>query len=111
MVAGLGVATLLLINEFGRDLNTTVQGVIGYCVLALGAGVTPLLLNPILELLLDSNCSVYRQTTRFSFGSITFLCNHYLDRQGYDLPQLTCSSHSLRLRRFLYRRIGRRYQR
>lgn len=43
VVAGLGVAVLLLIDEFGRDLNTTVQGVIGYCVLALGAGVTLLL--------------------------------------------------------------------
>ena len=43
VVAGLGVAILLLIDEFGRDLNTTVQGVIGYGVLALGAGVTPLL--------------------------------------------------------------------
>jgi hypothetical protein len=39
VVAGLGGAILLLIEEFGRDLNTTVQGVIGFAVLALGAGV------------------------------------------------------------------------
>lgn len=39
VVAGLGVALLLLIDDFGRDLNATSQGMIGFSVLALGAGV------------------------------------------------------------------------
>lgn len=38
-IAGLGVAILFLIQDFGRDLNTTAQGIIGFGVLALGAGV------------------------------------------------------------------------
>jgi len=39
VVAGFGVALLLLIDEFHRDLNATAQGLIGMPVLALGAGV------------------------------------------------------------------------
>jgi len=39
VVAGFGVALLLLIEEFQRDLNTTAQDLIGMPVLALGAGV------------------------------------------------------------------------
>ena len=42
VVAGFGVALLLLIEEFQRDLNTTAQGLIGFSVLALGAGVPAL---------------------------------------------------------------------
>ena len=40
MIAGLGVAILILFQEFGKDFNTTVQGLIGFPVLALGAGVS-----------------------------------------------------------------------
>ena len=41
VVAGFGVALLLLIEDFQRDLNATAQGLIGMPVLALGAGVLP----------------------------------------------------------------------
>jgi hypothetical protein len=41
-IAGLGVAIVVLMNEFNKDLQTTAQGLNGYPVLVLGAGVKTL---------------------------------------------------------------------
>jgi len=38
-IAGLGVAIPLLIEQFGKDLNSTAQDLNGLCVLMLGVGV------------------------------------------------------------------------
>ena len=38
-IGGLGTAIVLLIIEFGRDLNDTATGLISWSVLTLGAGV------------------------------------------------------------------------
>jgi hypothetical protein len=39
IIGGVGSGIPLLINDFGKDLNTTVNGAINWSVLALGAGV------------------------------------------------------------------------
>lgn len=39
VIGGLGTAIVLLIEEFGKDLNDTATGLISWCVLTLGAGV------------------------------------------------------------------------
>jgi hypothetical protein len=39
VTGGLAVALLLLIHQFGNDLQTTAQGLNGFPVLVLGAGV------------------------------------------------------------------------
>jgi hypothetical protein len=39
VTAGLGVALLILSNDFQQDLTTVSQGCIGYCILGLGVGV------------------------------------------------------------------------
>ena len=40
-IGGLGTAIVLLIQEFGRDLNATATNLISWSVLTLGAGVIP----------------------------------------------------------------------
>jgi len=42
-VAGLAIALLLLVEDFGRDLNTTAQAFIEFPTLALGLGVNTII--------------------------------------------------------------------
>jgi hypothetical protein len=44
VIGGVGSGIPLLIHDFGKDLNTTVNGAINWSVLALGAGVRTYLL-------------------------------------------------------------------
>jgi hypothetical protein len=64
-VAGLAIALLLLIEEFGRDLNTTAQAFIEFPTLALGLGVCPQ------RNLLSNQCRIsFGLRRRFMLGNV-----------------------------------------
>ena len=39
VIAGVGSGVLLIMGDYGIDLNTTVTGMISWCILTLGLGV------------------------------------------------------------------------
>jgi hypothetical protein len=66
LIGGIGSGIPLLIDEFGKDLNTTVDGVINWAVLTLGAGVkSPNLLLNYLEFFLASCGTLFVQFSSF----------------------------------------------
>lgn len=65
VIGGLGTALVLLMIEFGKDLNDTATGLISWSVLAFGAGVYPPVPEIItviwwVEFFLGSSCVVFR---------------------------------------------------
>ena len=73
-IAGLAVAVPQLMSEFGRGLNDTAQGFVGYPILGLGLGVSSLSFHLISEFPMDSTCSLDRKTSYIFDFDDPFLC-------------------------------------
>jgi hypothetical protein len=65
VVSGVGSGLILIMNEFGEDLQDTVNGAINWSILTLGFAVTPTLIALTVELFLDSLCNVFWHKTYF----------------------------------------------
>ena len=88
VIAGIGFAIPELLELFQHDLNSTAQGLIGSCILTLGVGVnrsTPeqrKLTGPLTELLLGSNCPLFRKTTGLPLRVAHIFCFNNLVRKS-----------------------------
>ena len=106
-VAGLGVAILILTKQFGRDLNTTAQGLNGFPVLTFGCGVNPFPLvvsDYTAELFLGSHRSVHWKTSRIPTCVGSFLRLAHLVGKSIKFQQFGWCSYYLCFCWFLHGR-------
>ena len=91
MIGGAGSAIVLLMQEFGNDLQATVNGLINWCVLLLGVGVLSFFyFLTFIEFSLGSLGVVFRDSSCLPLGFAYAFCLRNLERGGPKLGKSSC---------------------
>jgi hypothetical protein len=89
VLAGIGAAVVLIMDDFNVDLTEVVRGLVSWMVLTIGLAVVPTWLSNLftVELFLDPVRDVFWQKTRLPIGFFSPFRNHSLASGNSQLAQ------------------------